>query len=123
MATLLQHGAFVTESQFNITQHFYMGGELGFMELLEITDKARNCQRFVIHEQGEDERGELHRFAEWNTLEDTKRNWGIYSFRQDLSLTPGFLRFINLGHDIPWFYAGPGDIASLHRALKIKTDH
>jgi hypothetical protein len=94
------HGAYSQYSRYEITQHDYVGGMMGYIELLEIKNPPDNRCGIIINEY-------MDNFTEWETLENAraafKKYWAWRSTNFYKLL--GFKRQVVCEALTPWFYA------------------
>ena len=115
-------------TRYHAVQHRYMGGEYGYIEVLEIKNPPEGRECFITYQYHErpwrvEESGWTNRedwgktgvtvsqvFAEWASLAAARKGldrymtWGIRS-RTDPAPLPGFIRRVVCGSKSPWFYA------------------
>ena len=98
------HGAYCKYSRYEITQHDYAGGMMGYIELLEIKNPPDNRCGIVINEYTSDNNS---MFTEWETLEDARTTFNKYWGSRNINLLKltGFKRQVVYEALTPWFYA------------------
>ena len=105
----LTHGAYGMYSRYDIRQYDYGGGDEdgcgGFIEVLHIKDAPEGRAKFVVHEYGYPNLGEV--WSEWKSLEDARKarkKGGLHHGESDKKF-PGFIRYVSGGILTPWFCA------------------
>ena len=112
-SSVVSHGAYGSESLYEIIQHKYVAGGFpgcgGYMELLEIKNPPHGKCGIIIHEHTSGEDSCWSGFAEWQSLQEAcdafERWWGADNPFIQFSKMPGFLRKVNCEQQKPWFYA------------------
>lgn len=104
------HGGFGRYTRYQIVQHKYAGGGYspsfgGFIEVLEIKSPPDGRHGIVIHEflNGHGS------FTEWknikNALTAFEKGWSSRNNVEEFKKLPGFIRRVECGLLVPWFYA------------------
>lgn len=101
----VEHGTYGAYSRYDIIQHKYAGGGSGYVEVLEIKNPPDNRCGVVLHYRPFP--NEVV-FVEFKTVQDActsfEKRWGadrLDKIEQD----KGFVRVVNCGVLVPWFYA------------------
>ena len=103
------HGSESWPSKYDIVQHKYMAGDVGFIEVLEVEDQNKYTSRFFLHNY--DARSQTSAFSEWKSLENAmkafKQTCGfvLYHARKMYIELPGFMEMTDCPRKKdPWFY-------------------
>lgn len=111
------HTGFVSENQYEIVEHKYVGGDDppcgGLRNVLEIKNPPAGRCGVIIHEYLRNADSHESRFSEWRSLREAlaafEKHWGspFKRFEQ----MPGFLRAVECDQQAPWFLAKPEEHA------------
>lgn len=100
------HGCYGMYTRFDIVQHKYAGGHVGFIEALEIKDAPDGRCGFVIHEYASMAGSTFYEFDGLDLANAAfEDSWGAFDRFRNLQTSPGFKRRVNCGPRQPWFYA------------------
>jgi len=99
----ISHGGYGKYTRFDIVQHKYAGGGIGYIEVLEIKNPPDGRHGIVLHEYS-GPGGSI--FYEFKTLKEAEGTWEkFFNGRKELGQCSGFIRSVPCGWMDPWFYA------------------
>jgi len=106
--TNVSHGGYGRCSRYDIEQFHYAGGHGGYNEVLHIKDAPAGRCGFVYHSYRSARMGSS--FVEMDSVENLNKLWELHwshpiNMMEKLGEQPGFIRFVECGSMMPWFYA------------------